>query len=128
MKMPWINLCVQSTAPEYIQMKRMIYYILHTLPQMGSLHIISATVENNNKICFYQENLISATGTSPFPTFDVTNKNVQDYALSISHKCNLNTYFIDAFFYVIKLISFLFFPFPPGHINPIYHSVIQNLW
>jgi hypothetical protein len=90
MIMPWINLYVESKASEYIQMKTMIYYIPHSLSNGKSSHHFSYS-ENNNKICVEQENLRSATGTLPSPTFDVANNNVHDYSLCISPTYNFNT-------------------------------------
>jgi len=86
----WINLYVQSIASEYIQMKTMIYYSPQ-VPQMGSLHIILATVKTTTKSVLNRKNLRSATGTLPSPTFDVANNNVHDYSLRISPTYNLNT-------------------------------------
>jgi len=41
MIMPWINLHVQSTASEYIQMKTMIYYSPHSPSNGKSSHHFS---------------------------------------------------------------------------------------
>ena len=60
-------------------------------PQMGSLHIILATVKTTTKSVLNRKNLRSATGTLPSPTFDVANNNVHDYSLRISPTYNLNT-------------------------------------
>ena len=83
MIMPWINLYVQSTASEYIQMKTMIYYSPHSPSNGKSSHRFSYS-ENNNRICVEQENFRSAT-------FDVANNNVHDYFFCISPMCTLNT-------------------------------------
>jgi len=90
MIMPWINLYVHSTTSEYIQMQTMICYSSHSPSNGKSSHHFSYS-ENYNKICIEQENLRSATGTLPSPTFDVANNNVHDYSLRISPMYNLNT-------------------------------------